>query len=912
MINLVNLLSFGIVIAGAIWGYYLSFQRSLIRLTAFLLVVFCGFFFSRIFASIFVRLDLSLFGMDNLPSFLLSALSASFPVLSKSHFLQLFLTKAAAALLRIVFFLIWTIFSLFFSGVFPVKKKKETNFQNRCFGSLLGAAQTLCFILIFASPVKGVCQVLSGFEEVNHNFVREFPKTIPAKITSISLFENLFSISYQGERINLCRDLEWFQKNRHLLSLDWRNWDYEILSRELKVLNTIELLGATAVEILLLEKSTAASLNEELHQKISEINYRVEITNLYAAYQDYCALEWNLEEDYFNLAPDLVMKLTNSLGKVRTLNIIMPYFLADIGELLSLNEYGIILENYRTAEVVWTEELKNLGRVYQALHDLGITASDFKNLDYEKITATGIENLVGIITSSRLFSLNQEEIVQGVIGVLPEKYHQITFGRFTEEELVDILLFVRMLAVNGFFGKSFSSIKFLTEDNTEATVRLLLGSELMRKNLREILILLFEEKNLPLEVFEFPEDVDWAGSEGVTELTSLFYLARVFSTREKYRDLVLENLQTLLASGLYTKTIYRNISKIIDYFEKSYFEGTEIIKEDGIDWEKGKLEFYALMEIYYHLLKSNLFYNMKNPGKVFAELEDDEIYELAAALQNSDLLRININTIIAYLLGKSGFLFPVAEISDEDWTDAELYHLLAAFRIIGGIEDPFALFNVSDTEMETVLKSNLLSRSLVNYICELPQTIDFLKVDLTNSDEKWYPKAEDEGELRRLLRGLKLLAAKGDFTTFDINIICEITTGYRDEATDELSVILASQVLYDSLLYNIKKLRRNPNTGEGFLIIDIYDEDWLDSPPPYRRPGEIRNLVRGLQLLFPEGIDLANFTIDQERINNLSDGTVDTNGDNIIDDADDNDLREILRSKIISDTIIFLALNYLR
>ncbi|NLD26711.1 MAG: hypothetical protein GX661_05050, partial [Acholeplasmataceae bacterium] len=99
---------------------------------------------------------------------------------------------------------------------------------------------------------------------------------------------------------------------------------------------------------------------------------------------------------------------------------------------------------------------------------------------------------------------------------------------------------------------------------------------------------------------------------------------------------------------------------------------------------------------------------------------------------------------------------------------------------------------------------------------------------------------------------------------------------------------------------------------DGILIIDIYEEDWLDSPPPYFRPGEIRNFLRALQLLFPDGIDLHAFTISQEHINNLSNGTVDTNGDNIIDDADDNDLREILRSKIISDTVIFLALDFIR
>jgi hypothetical protein len=64
-------------------------------------------------------------------------------------------------------------------------------------------------------------------------------------------------------------------------------------------------------------------------------------------------------------------------------------------------------------------------------------------------------------------------------------------------------------------------------------------------------------------------------------------------------------------------------------------------------------------------------------------------------------------------------------------------------------------------------------------------------------------------------------------------------------------------------------------------------------------------------LLFPDG-DIFNLSFDQELISSISDGTVDTNGDGYVDENDDNDLRDILRSKIVSDTIIFLAIDILK
>ena len=173
-------------------------------------------------------------------------------------------------------------------------------------------------------------------------------------------------------------------------------------------------------------------------------------------------------------------------------------------------------------------------------------------------------------------------------------------------------------------------------------------------------------------------------------------------------------------------------------------------------------------------------------------------------------------------------------------------------------------------------------------------------------------ECDDDGELRKFVYGLKLLIEKNNdsFTSLDANIIRKITTGFKDEASDDLSIILSSQILSDSIKHNILKLKQNPNTQEGFLIIDIYEEDWLDGPSPYYRPGEIRNLIRALQLLFPDG-DIFNLSFDQELISSISDGTVDTNGDGYLDENDDNDLRDILRSKIVSDTIIFLAIDIL-
>ncbi|NLD26139.1 MAG: hypothetical protein GX661_02135, partial [Acholeplasmataceae bacterium] len=217
MIMIINLLSCGIIIASAVWGYRLGFHRSFIRLTVFCISVLSGLFFSRIFATLFVNFDLSLFRITNLPGLLSSIIKDYLPgdIIYRSYYIQIIITEITVAILRVAFFTIWAVISIILSMVFPIKKQiRKDSISKRLLGSALGVIQTLLFILLIGSLIKGltVC-----FVSEKDAFRKELSNTIPMKVSNYCLYDCLFSITYQNERINLRQDILWFQKNQDLI-----------------------------------------------------------------------------------------------------------------------------------------------------------------------------------------------------------------------------------------------------------------------------------------------------------------------------------------------------------------------------------------------------------------------------------------------------------------------------------------------------------------------------------------------------------------------------------------------------------------------------------------------------------------------------------------------------------------------
>jgi hypothetical protein len=230
----------------------------------------------------------------------------------------------------------------------------------------------------------------------------------------------------------------------------------------------------------------------------------------------------------------------------------------------------------------------------------------------------------------------------------------------------------------------------------------------------------------------------------------------------------------------------------------------------------------------------------------------------------------------------------ITNVTDEMWydredEDGELRKLFASARIIIGdnpdFDDPDlvslnTILDLEEEEIEEMLSSIILRDSIANklieYIADTP-----LVVNLTLEDEGW------EDEIKALINAIKiLLGDDADLDTFDLdpNVILDLTTGDTGESSDDLSDILASQIITDTIIATIRDLGEPTEGGEVSLIVSLDADDprWFDQE---EEPGEIRILVRAIKLLLDEEDDITSpdainidkiRTLSEDKINLLS------------------------------------------
>lgn len=300
-----------------------------------------------------------------------------------------------------------------------------------------------------------------------------------------------------------------------------------------------------------------------------------------------------------------------------------------------------------------------------------------------------------------------------------------------------------------------------------------------------------------------------------------------------------------------------------------------------------------LVRIYREFARTDLIY-----AKSLKKISDKNLTSIGNVLHESALFRKNFNEILKSLLRNLSLGWEL-ECEFDEPTEEEVVRLLFALKAMSEIKTEADIFKLSSKEIDAALSSNTIVEVLKQYLHDLERD-GHLCINIDESEWK--------EELRNFLFALKRLSEKKQnfgMKNFDLNVIHFLTTGNEGEESNDLSLILKSKILTDTIISKIKDLEKNRNTGEGIFIINVRDEDWIDDSSD--RPGELRNFVRGIQIIYRKlNIDLNNPAIHREKLKEISAGTEDTNGDGVIDDNDDNELREIIKSKILADTIIFL------
>lgn len=887
--SFLDIFSFLIIIFGCIIGYRLGLRASLYRLGCFFIFVLGGFLISHLFASLLFNVDFSFLNIKiselrlrTIPGFLRTLTALYFPditdYINDAHYLNLLIEKLAKAILKVPFFLFWVICMVpVLDALFYKKMLVSSNrsIKDRISAALVGLLQGIALLVLFFSPLNGIMNLKKTISEKKS--INKVP--IVLKLSGNFVFDWLFQTHYKKEEIIFRKDIEKF------INLQNEEKDPKKILTVFEDLETTEILGPALLEIYLLSKNV--SVDNVLLKDLKTIPYRKEIKNINQAYRLYLRLDLeNLSEK----DADIIKELAAYLSDCRLLDIVCPYLLVEY-----FPEYTEYLGDVFIKEIVWTRELKIFSELYELFLGLQKDASWIFRYSEEEIS-----NAIRLLFQSELFKRNVERWIDIYIEkFLPKNLHNLQLKEIKEKEINNTLLFVGFLNENGFFREDFSLTKFLNDTNIDKMVAYISDSELLIANLNQILPLIFSKSSFKISSFVVPV-LNWKSASGKQELRSFFEFLRIFSDEEKYQKEVLYYTDVFLVKRKISDLVSLNGEAIFSYLLSNLF-GKGFSLRYQIDWksEAGNLELLNLIKVYRELVRTGLLYSNKLDG-----ISDEDIFALGEVLFDSKLFVENFNVILEYLLYNASPTFAVSIGFDSGLiTDEDIIDLLFALRALDGINDEDDILKLNIEEIDTALNSRIISSVFKQYLSELKEA-GKLVIDFPDEDEIW------EAEMRNLILGLKRINEKNKnfgFKNLNLNIIYNLTTGNIGEDTDDLALILKSKILTSTFISNIKKLEKDRNSGEGIFIIDLQEDDWFDKTYPNYRPGELRYFVRGIQIIYRAlKLDLNNPVIHREKLKEISAGMKDTNGDGKIDDSDDNELREIIRSKILADTIIFL------
>ena len=549
-----------------------------------------------------------------------------------------------------------------------------------------------------------------------------------------------------------------------------------------------------------------------------------------------------------------------------------------------------------------------------------------------------VELIAGYISSSHLLSEN----IKAILYVFLQGFN------FPKDFILDVPPSVNWY---GYEGKK--EISNLFNKINELNIQLSNEQELVT-NLETLSFIIYDSKILVYNInnilkflnnryisesFQlFIDDFDWESDEGRYELQAFVKAVGLLIKSNLFYSPIVSNLSDdeilILAHALSSsKIIKQNLSSMI----------TIIMLKIRLDYQIKVFDDY---EMWTESEISSLLKAMKTIEKLPKIPDDlfllslDEINEML----DSRLITETLKDEIIKLSYKTSDFNIIINYEEDDprWydngeDDGEIKKLFKALNIIfaGSSSfpdiDPNILFSLTDGTVDTngdniideedkdeikeILNSQIISDSFIKYIYEFGKQKPNgepgdLVVRLELNDINWYG---ENGELRRFIQAVKIILADSkNITNVNINpnILKSISTGQVNEENDDLSIILRSDIATETIIRRIKGLERIELSNNTNFVIDIEDEDWRDSPSG--KPGELRNLIRAIQIIFGPDDDLNNPEINPTFILELSDGSKDTNGDGVVDGNDSNDLGKILKSKIISDSIIRVMIEKMK
>lgn len=503
---------------------------------------------------------------------------------------------------------------------------------------------------------------------------------------------------------------------------------------DLSKLELVKIAIPIGIEVgLLLEDENGETLLDKMPESVTidfeaiyDIDYQEDFKKIGYTFIDVASLidlkNPESEIDFLNFDPEVVERIFNNIGDLDIVNEFAPiaisYLVTTDMIQQSLQELDLTVEDLGFDEVEsWGNEIKTIGQIYKAFLEMQISSFDKEGLVYvteEKInkfanavfTSTIIKNAVPILVNS----LSKEFI--------PEEYQEVLVidtSIFDKEEFGAILNATVVIIKSDILSGDQETLFNLSDDTINDLAKYLSKSKFITKNLNSLIDIMLSEVEFlgsEVELEKIAED-DWTE----LELRSIFTTVKVLGNAgvENLQDLSDENIELLATNMTSSKFIRKNLNNIFDVL----LSQVELVGKD-VTIELLEDDEWSATEL------TSIFKSVRLITKVGADnllnLNDDQIDELSYNLANSLLVTRNLELIIEQALSGVDFGEDIEIGKFEHWDDPEasekeLKAVFTSARIISEKgSDADALLDLTDNEMDTLLSSEIITKTLVNIL----------------------------------------------------------------------------------------------------------------------------------------------------------------------------------------------------